>query len=238
MKNLIICLLLLVPLGLVAQTESKTPTFLYGTDVITENVAVCRITPPDNDPNGVYVIQIKPDGTILELKIGDVREVLERDMEVIAVVNAPNDGYKKINNTVVSKRANKEYDMFMCWQDNKSIEFLDHKSFPSYSEIYSNIVQGPGLIKEGKVTTTDNKNIGSVSSVGIDRFNNLTFIHRVTPTTPFQFTTTVMDIMPGMRSLMLTSLGPGASIGFVSGSQYYYSIGNTTYSSTTLFSIK
>lgn len=238
MKSLFICLLLLVPLGLVAQVESEIPKFMYGTDLISENVAVCRIIPPNNDPNGIYVIQIKPNGNILKLKIGDVRDVLKTDMEVVAVLSAPNDGYKKINNTVINKRANADYDLFMCWQNNKPVEFFDDDLFPSYAEMYSNVIQGPGLIKESRITTSDNQNSGSISSIGIDRFNNLMFIHGITPTTPLQFATTIMDIMPGMRSLMMTEMGPNAAIGFVSGSQYYYSIGNTTYVNTFLFTIR
>lgn len=237
MKKLFLLLLLLVPLGLVAQS-TETPKFLYGTDIIAENVAVCRITAPDHDPDGIYVIQIKPDGKILEVRIGDVRQTLAEDMQVVAVLSAPDEGYKKLNNEVVTRRANPDYDMFMAWDRGKPIEFFDNNLFPSYAEFYSNVVQGPGLIKDSKVIARDNRTRGAISSVGVDRYNNLTFIHGITQTTPFQFSTTIMDAMPGMRNLMMTTLGPNAAIGFISGSQYYFSIGNTTYVNTSLFTIR
>lgn len=238
MKKLFLVLLLLVPLGLVAQSEAGAPKFLYGTDLIAENVAVCRITAPDHDPDGIYVIQIKPDGKILEVRVGDVRETLEKDMEVVAVLSAPDEGYKKLNNEVVERRASSSYDMFMAWDRGKPIEFFDNDLFPTYAEFYSNVVQGPGLIRDSKIVTSDNTSKGAISSVGVDKYNNLTFIHGITQTTPVQFSATIMDAMPGMRTLMMTTLGPNASIGFVSGSQYYFSIGSTTYLNTSLFTIR
>jgi len=238
MKKLLLVLLLLVPLGLVAQSKAEIPKFLYETDLIAENVAVCRIAAPDHDPDGIYVIQIKPDGKILEVRIGDVRETLEKDMQVVAVLSAPDEGYKKLNNEIIAQRTNPDYDTFMAWDNGKPVEFFDASLFPSYAEFYSNVVQGPGLIRDNKIVTSDNTNRGAISSVGIDKYNNLTFIHSITQTTPVQFSATIMNAMPGMRTLMMTTLGPNASIGFVSGSQYYFSIGNTTYVNTSLFTIR
>lgn len=236
MKKLFLFLLLLIPLGLVAQSNADKPEFLYGTDLIDENVAVFRITAPGHDPYGIYVIQIDPKGKILELRVDDVRKTFEEDARVIAAVSAPEGGYQKINGRIMTK-TNPDYDIFMAWEPYTPAAFFSESYFPSYRE-YDNIMQGQALIVNKRVVTKDNYTKGPISAVGIDRYENLTFLHTLKETTPFEFAGTVLDAMPRTRVLMMTTIGPNASIGFISGSQYYYSIGNTTYVNTSLFTIR
>lgn len=173
---------------------------------------------------------------MLEVRVGDVRKTFEEDAQVIAALSAPEGGYRELNGRVIAE-VNPDYNMFMGWNSDNAVKFFSESSFGSYEE-FSNIVQGQALIANKRVVTKDNYSRGAISAVGIDRYKHLNFIYAIRETTPLQFSNTIRKAMPGMRVLMITALGPNASIGFITDSQNYYSIGNTTYVNTSLFTIK
>jgi hypothetical protein len=200
--------------------------------LISKNIAIQKIISPlkSNISNSeIYIIQGASDKISLNYHSDNTIQQIMTDTSVIGLINCPLE-IIKIDNKIINQPNLQSSTTYFAWdpvnKSNTYVRFFTHADLPKYQALYKNIVQGKQLITNEKTIAVSEPRYSSISAIGLDKYNNLIFVHSRTPYSLNQLSSIINEVMPGIKHLILTGVGPTSILSFRGEGQPFYSIGS------------
>lgn len=204
--------------------SSSQPTFStqeikYFGDIITPDIGIHRIIPSLKSSVGssnIYIVQARVNGIYLSNEVSKAPNVF-RDTSVIALINIPKTGYQKINGQSNGYKlgSSTAYFGWIPIENNfPYLRFFEREDFNSLSKRYLNVIEGTLLIKQDSVMIKDEYDYMSISAIGLDKYNNLIFVHSRSPYSLNKFALMLLESLKGIKALILTATGQESVLGF------------------------